>query len=352
LDRTTEEAKRRKLFAINAQVDGNISVSKLNELENHALLSGSGVGNICLGPPSYSGTFILIGSTVTTPNAGYYAGAVDLRVLQIIKGTLITTLTVSMCSSAPAVYTVSACMKSSSNIAILGTVSVTSGSVSIVTPGTSNSGLVYIPISSMRTGSEIFGGGRHPFPPDFDIFDVASISLSNSNHDVVATATLTPVSNGYLDRRSGDVKPGVLAPSATAGVAIHAVAGDIRYIRFRSYAAGYDANGIDPVYAHGYVDGFKPKFNREDWDYVRRNCLGHVRINAHGLPPNTNVILALDGTDFATVTTDDSGDLNADASQGEFQGLRGSMPENINLFIVRTLTVHDAGGKSFLTVKF
>jgi hypothetical protein len=66
-----------------------------------------------------------------------------------------------------------------------------------------------------------FGGVKHPFPDGFSPFDVATVSLSDSNGNVVTTGTLTPVPDGYYHAVSPLV-PGPAGPYATGYAMIRA----------------------------------------------------------------------------------------------------------------------------------
>ncbi|MGA3170864.1 MAG: hypothetical protein ABSE62_07595 [Chthoniobacteraceae bacterium] len=78
---------------------------------------------------------------------------------------------------------------------------------------------------------------------------------------------------------------------------------------------------------------------------------GHVVIHAHGLPPDTKVTYALDGVDLHTVTTDSAGNLILFLEQGLSYDPR-KIPSGLDLFAVRTLTLHDHAGHVLARANF
>jgi hypothetical protein len=75
--------------------------------------------------------------------------------------------------------------------------------------------------SGESIGQASFGFRHKAFPPGFDPFDVATISVSDSNGNVVSSATLTPVPDGSYNALS-PFAPGTGAPRATGYALIRA----------------------------------------------------------------------------------------------------------------------------------
>lgn len=75
--------------------------------------------------------------------------------------------------------------------------------------------------SGESIGQASFGFRHKAFPPGFDPFDVATISVSDSNGSVVSSATLTPVPDGSYNALS-PFAPGTGAPRATGYALIRA----------------------------------------------------------------------------------------------------------------------------------
>jgi hypothetical protein len=75
---------------------------------------------------------------------------------------------------------------------------------------------------------------------------------------------------------------------------------------------------------------------------------GELVIHAQGLPASDTLTYAADGTDLGTVATGTSGSLRVHATQGN----GGTLPATLDLFSVRSVTVHDAGGNVFVSAGF
>jgi hypothetical protein len=80
-------------------------------------------------------------------------------------------------------YTVSAVTVSSNSTIVLGSLNVKNG----------------FGRRKTTTGVAHFGGAQNPFPSGFSPFDVALVSITDWNGNVVSSGTLTPVQDGYLN---------------------------------------------------------------------------------------------------------------------------------------------------------
>ena len=268
--------------------------------------------------------------------------SVDLVAL-LRSGSTHGTINVSVTGYMAGAYTVSAVTVSSSSTVVLGTLTVTSGSLSIPLGGAGNPIVfnnvratpsdIALPIWNFSTGHAKFGGAVSPFPAGFSPFNVASLSLSDSNGNVVSTVVLTPVQNGYLNAVSPLVA-GTFAPGATGYALIHADTPP-RFLPMALTASAtksalipVDPVPLPPVFFHPTT--------------------GHLAIHAQGLPASTTLTYAADGTDLGTATTDASGNLTVYAAQG----YRRKLPSTLDLFSVSALTVHDASGNVLVSASF
>ncbi len=216
------------IATINAVAAKPQPVSETITLREYAALSGSG---IAIGPPIYYlamppiGKLVLASGTSSLPDIVPPAvllkgGVVDLAALQR-SGTVSGTVDVTVHGFPAGPYTVSAVTESSSDTIVLGSLSVVSGSIPIILSNTSGQTASYLPIPWISTGTARFGVKAHPFPAGFNPFDVAEIAITDSNENLVASAALTPVPDGFLTILS-PVQPGSLARGATGYALLHA----------------------------------------------------------------------------------------------------------------------------------
>ena len=269
----------------------------------------------------------------------FRTGSVDLVAL-LRSGSTSGTIDVSVTGYAAGLYTVSAVTESSSSTVVLGTLTVTSGSFPIwsgsapilyanVKPVVADS-MIAFPIWELSTGNAEFGGAAAPFPAGFSPFDVATLSLSDSNGNVVSTAALTPVQNGFLTALSPLVA-GASAPRATG------------YALLRANTPPYAMPMTPGVSAAGSSAAVVPL------PPIYFNPLtGQLTIHAHGLPAGARLTYALDGTDVGTARTDARGNLNVSIAQGA----HGKLPATLDFFSVTTVTVHDSLGNVLVSAEF
>jgi hypothetical protein len=377
-------------------------------------------GGIVLDPPfllpiSY-GTLTLTGSAagmppIDNPPIGiirifpFQTGTVDLVAL-LRGGSFSGSIAVSVTGYSPGAYTVSAVTESSSNTVVLGTLTVTSGSFPVLS-GTNPVAIPQfgLPIWSWSSGSAKFGAKKAPFPAGFSPFDVATISISDSNDNVVSTATLTPVPDGFYTALS-PVAPGTSAPGATGYALVHAATPPVflpltlntgalhpmasaavlpdsgssattTTINSGSLSLTSGAtlvisgNGSNPgaiavggtltlsgntIVGGGatltsnpiLLSGSTPILVGLPPFVPFDPPTGRIVIRAQGLPASTRLTYAADGTDLGKTTTDSAGNLTVYAAQGG----KGKLPSTLDLFSITTLTVHDAAGNVYLSAGF
>jgi hypothetical protein len=192
-------------------------------------------------------------------------------------------------------------------------------------------------------GTADFGGKGTPLPVGFNLFDIASISLSDSNGNIVKTGILTPVQVASYTAISPLV-PGATAPRARGFALFHD--NTIGYAEPLSAPASGGAVALTGTLSiSGSLSTIIP--------YIPEPPLGgHMIIHAHGLPRHALLTYAIDGTDLHTVTTDDAGNLILFAEQTEWwTGIR-KIPSTVNLFSVKTVTVHDSAGRVLVSASF
>jgi len=147
--------------------------------------------------------------------------------------------------------------------------------------------------------------GPIPIPSSLDPFEIASLAISDSNANVLFTATLEPLSDGAFYARTPLVS-GTSVPEAKGVAQIQAFA------------------------KAGVVQGT-------------------LTLHASGLPATTTYTYAVNGTDIATVTTGSAGSLKLVATE---QTTGGTLPDTVDLFTVTTVTVHDGSGNVILSASF
>ncbi len=311
--------------------------------ENKSLHEWANFGGLPRGVEPLAGTAV--------SNAIFFpidSGTVDLKAL-LRSGSTAGSINITVYGYAAGDYTVSVLTESSSSTVVLGTLSVTSGTLPIGTGvvldppklTAASSNVIALPPFGFTSGSARFGGKKAPFPNGFSPFDVATLSLSDSNSNVVATTTLTPVPDGYYSALS-PLAAGASAPDATGFALIRANTPPVflPLARIAAAANGSIWGGPVPVVPPIIIDPLPPVFKSPK--------TGDLVIHAHGLPASTTLTYAADGTDLGTATTDASGNLAVFAGQGKNRKL----PSTLDLFSVKTVTVHDASGNVLLSAGF
>ena len=287
----------------------------------------------------------------------FNTGSVDLVAL-LRSGSTTGSIDVSVTGYAAGTYTVSAVTESSSSTVVLGNLTVISGSLPIwtgsnpiiplgstIANGIANGAdgvLSAKPPSAsyvvapwfFSSGYAKFGGKNAPFPAGFSPFDVATVSVTDSNSNIVSTATVTPVPDGFYNAVSPLVA-GTSAPGATGFAVIRANTPPV-FLPIAQVAANAKAailGGPVPVTPPIAIFSLKT---------------GELVIRAHGLPASTTLTYAADGTDLGTATTDAAGNLNVFAAQGP----RRKLPATLDLYSVKAVTVHDGAGNVYVSASF
>jgi len=309
--------------------------SEIKSLHEWATLETSYLGTTVEPIPLQAGTM----STAVVLRYPFNTGSVDLVAL-LRNGKTTGTIDVSVSGYKAGLYTVSAVTASSTSTVVLGTLTVTTGTFPIWS-GTSpifyntaaaTPAIIAFPPWGVSSGSAVFGGKAAPFPGGFSPFDVATLSLSDSNGNVVTTAVLTPVPSGYYTALSPLIA-GTAAPGAAGFALIHAEAPP-RFLPMAMTAS-------TPSIAAPAIPG-------EPILPISGPITGRLAIHAHGLPASTTLTYAADGVDLGTVTTDASGNLTLFAAQGPHRKL----PSTLDLFSVNVVTLHDSSGTIFMTAGF
>jgi hypothetical protein len=151
-------------------------------------------------------------------------------------------------------------------------------------------------------GSIVFGTFGTPLPTGFNLFDVASVTITNSSNVVVLTSTASPVANGELKATSA-VTPGADATSAKGSATLTAIA------------------------TNGKVKGI-------------------LSLHASGVPASTTYTYAIDGTDVGSVTTSAKGRLTVYKTTGQKKS------PLTDPFGITSITVHDASGNAVVSATF
>jgi hypothetical protein len=133
--------------------------------------------------------------TGTSPGSG----VVDLQA-NVRSGDTRGSISVAVRDYPAGGYTVSAITVSSTSTVVLGAVNVKKG----------------FGLRRITTGAANFGGKQNPFPTGFSPFDVALVSITDSNGNVVSSGTLTPVQNGYFNA----IAPLISSTSHATGYAL------------------------------------------------------------------------------------------------------------------------------------
>jgi hypothetical protein len=312
------------------------AVVNVSSSETKSLHEFASFGGFAIDPPIHPLSATSSGATlpiITFP--GFVGGDVDLRAT-LKSGTTRGLIAVSAHGYAPGAYTVSVVTESSTTPVVLGSLTVTSGSLSFpiggpipLGRGVATTNAMFIPVS-FSTGAAKFGGKAHPFPSGFNPFDIASLSLTDSDSAIVATATLTPVPSGFLNAVSPLVA-GAAAPGASGYATLHAGAAPHIIPLTPAISVVGGPIPIDPVPP---VHFGAPT--------------ARIAIRAHGLPASTSFTYAVNGTDISTATSDASGNLNIFA----IQGAHGKLPATLDPFSIKTVTVHDSAGAIFVSASF
>jgi len=161
-------------------------------------------------------------------------------------------------------------------------------------------GPIYFPFPEW--GSIIFGEFGTPLPTGFDLFDVASVTITNSSSVVVLTSTASPIENGSLSATSA-VTPGADATSAKGYGQLHVTA------------------------TNGKVKGI-------------------LSLHASGVPASATYTYAINGTDVGSVTTSAKGRLSVYKTTGQKKS------PLTDPFGITSISVHDSSGNVVVSASF
>jgi hypothetical protein len=253
-------------------------------------------------------------------------------------------------SAGVGIYTVSAITESSSSTVVLGTVTVAS-----MTPTITNNGG-----ETMETpggiGNATFGGTGSRLPTGLNPFDIASVSISDSNGKIITTGILTPVQVGTYNANSR-LSAGRASPFARGFASIY----DNTNVMLSYMSAGTSVMPITGIVAVPATSGSASVSGSTILIITGPPMIvsgpahppygGNLVIHAHGLRRNAQLTYALDGTDIGTVTTDAGGNLALSVWQDSY-GNTGPIPGTVNLFSVKKVTVHDGAGRVCFAASF
>ena len=144
-----------------------------------------------------------------------------------------------------------------------------------------------------------------PLPAGFNPFDIATVTVSDSNNVVLFTADFTNVTSSVSSVIAASVNAvaGVFAPQATGHVTLSAHA----------------VNGV---------------------------ATGSLTITGASLPARAKLLVAVNGGVVKKATVDSTGNLNVIVTP---KGKSGTIGRGISLFGVKTVTVRDASGSVALS---
>jgi hypothetical protein len=243
-------------------------------------------------------------------------------------------------SSGAGIYTVTAVTESSSNSVVLGTVDV---------PTMKNTYILQEPGYTEEIpggeGNADFRGAGSRLPGRLNPFDIAAISISDSNGNIITTTHISPVQIATYTATS---RPEVVRadPSSSGFALIHD--DTVAYVE-PAVLAG-PVSGMLSVSGTIVLSG-SVQIGQIPTGPPQPPLGGYLVIHAHGLRRNAKLTYALDGTDIGTVTTDAGGNLTLSAAQASYDNT-GPIPATVNLFEVKRVTVHDASGRVFFCASF
>jgi hypothetical protein len=215
--------------------------------------------------------------------------------LQVVNhdGTLDGSLNVNTKGLAAATYTVSATLSDETDLT-LGTFTVADASTLGGTKSAKNAVV-------KKSGHVAFGDNGIIFPDGLDPFDIASLSISDADGNVIFTADLTTITDGAFNAHV-PIVVGALAPGAVGFADIKVMDRD------------------------GSINGI-------------------LAIKASGVPASTTYTYSINGADIDTVTSTTDGHLKITASTS-------SIVTGVDLFNNTSITVHDASSNVILSASF
>jgi len=214
--------------------------------------------------------------------------------------------------------------------------------------GTGDGGLpIVFGTSAFGSGSAHFGGKKSPLPDGLSPFDIESVSVSDSNGNLISTATLTPVSQGSYEAES-PLTSGTISPDATGSALIRASLQPFFYFEAASAVHPAVSKAVTTG-SLGIWTGPVPKIP-QPMPWIPWNPqTGELVIHAHHLPASTALSYEADGTVLGSGTTDSAGNFKVYATQG---GTHGTLPSTLDLFSVQSVTVVDGSGNVYVSTSF
>jgi hypothetical protein len=253
-----------------------------------------------------TGTFEALTIRVTfTPTSGTTTSAHGILQAVGLSGTDNGSIDIRTTGLTTGTYTVTADTSTSSTATTLGTFAVRPAPSTTSTTGSFAGG----PPPGWPSNS-LFGGRRGiQFPSGFDPFTITSLAISDSNANVLFTASVATIDDGSLVERTPIVSGSSV--SATGSVFI------------RALAIGGTNSGI-------------------------------LIIHAKGLPDSATYTYAINGTDEGTLTTGSSGNLNFIGTSNPPQGtpVTTTLPSTLDLLTVSSVTVLDSSNNVIISAGF
>jgi hypothetical protein len=223
------------------------------------------------------------------------------------EGSTNATLTLDTHGLPAGTYCVSVTLKSNGTTVALGCFSLNGGDAEVVF-GTQAGGDEQG--NDNEQGDENDNGDETviPFPPGFDPFDIATISVSNSSNVILFTADLNNLSTVMSMNLNASVqgKPGLGAPGATGNAVLSA------------FVTNGKANGM-------------------------------LQLNGNGLPPNTPLTITINGGKTGKANANQTGQISIHLTP---KGKTQTVARGVNLFRVNSIGLQDKFGNVLLRANF
>jgi hypothetical protein len=183
-------------------------------------------------------------------------------------------------------YTVTVTLKSDGSSAVLGTFT----------------------LSGEESEVEFGDEDGSPFPANINPFDIATISVSDSNGVVLFTADLTSTTPGTSAARNATVQatPGSGNPGASGTAMLNAM-------------------------------------------MSQGKAKGSVQLSGHGLNPKNSLTVLINGANAKKASTDKSGNVNLRLTPS---GKAGTVAPGVSLFNVHSISLRDRFGNAVLSANF
>jgi hypothetical protein len=242
-----------------------------------------------------------------TPTAAAPAGSsIELSLeAEDDNGTTDATLTLEPQGLPAGTYFVSVTLKSDGSTVALGSFTVGAGDDEDDQGDDDNQG------DEDQGDNEVVFGAEDdaiPFPANFNLLDIATVSVADANGVVLFTADLTNVSSVATMNLNATVQ-------GTAGPGHPSAAGN-------AVLTAFVTNGA---------------------------AKGMLQLNAHGLPPSTALTAAINGATAKKATSDKTGNASILIAPKK---KAGTVAPGVNLFSVRSVSLRDKFGNVLLSFSF